>query len=188
MKCRSVFISLPRCLSAGSLGLIWKLNNSIRLMLLLFSGSVASDSLHPCGLQHARLPLHYLPEFVQTHAHWVNDAISTISSSLPPSPLALHLFQHQGLFPMSWLFASRGQSNGVSASATVLPVTIQGWFPWGQLSYTITESNPILIMTWKASKLRDLLGQGLATLFWKLVDWDDGELVSPRLEFRLPLS
>ena len=69
MKCRSVFISLPRCLSAGNLGLIWKLNNSIRLMLLLFSGSVASDSLHPRGLQHTRLPLHYLPEFVQTHAH-----------------------------------------------------------------------------------------------------------------------
>ena len=44
--------------------------------LFLFSPSVLSDSLRPNGLQHARLPCpHYLPELVQTHVHWVNDAI-----------------------------------------------------------------------------------------------------------------
>ena len=98
MKCKSVFISLPRSLGAGSLGLIWKLNNSIRLMLLLFSGLVASDSLHPRGLQHARLPLHYLPEFVQTHAHRVNAAISTISPSLAPFSSCLPSFPASGSF------------------------------------------------------------------------------------------
>ena len=40
---------------------------------------------------------------------------------LHPSPLAFHLFQRQGLFPMSWLFISGGQSTGASASASVLP-------------------------------------------------------------------
>ena len=40
-------------------------------------------------------------------------------------------FPASGLLPMSWLFASGGQSIGVSASASVLPVTIQGWFPLG---------------------------------------------------------
>ena len=42
-----------------------------------------------------------------------------------PSPPALHLSQHQGLFPVSWLFASGGQSIGASASASVLPMNIQ---------------------------------------------------------------
>ena len=41
--------------------------------------------------------LHYLPEFAQTHVHWVSDAIQP-SHPLPPSPFALNLFQHQGLF------------------------------------------------------------------------------------------
>ena len=50
---------------------------------------------------------------------------------LPPSPPALNLSQHQGLFLMSWLFASGGQSIGTSASASVLPMNIQGWFPLG---------------------------------------------------------
>ena len=47
----------------------------------------------------------------------------------PPSPLALNL--SQGSFPMNQPFASGGQSIGVSASASVLPMNIQGWFPLG---------------------------------------------------------
>ena len=55
----------------------------------------------------------------------------------PPSTPALNISQHQGLFqwvesfPVSWLFASGSQSNGASASTSVLPVNIQGWFPLG---------------------------------------------------------
>ena len=45
-----------------------------------------------------------------------------------PFPLAFNLSQHQS-FPMSWLFASGGQSIAASASASVLPMNIQGWFP-----------------------------------------------------------
>ena len=44
--------------------------------------------------------LHSLPELAQTHVHWVDDAIQQSHPLLPPSPLALNLFQHQGLFQL----------------------------------------------------------------------------------------
>ena len=72
--------------------------------------------------------LHYLTKLVQTHFHWVSDSIQPshrLSSSSPP---AFNLFQHQG-FLMSQLFTSGGQRTGVSPSASVLPMIIQGWFP-----------------------------------------------------------
>ena len=81
--------------------------------------------------------LHYLPEFAQTNVHWVSDAIQLFHPPLPPSPLVLNLSQHLGLFqrvgsfPKSWLFASGGQNIGASASASVLPMNTQGWFPLG---------------------------------------------------------
>ena len=74
--------------------------------------------------------LHYLPEFAQTHVQWVGDAIQPSHPLLPPSPPALSLSQNQS-FPMSWLFVSGGQSIGASASASVLPMNIQDWFPLG---------------------------------------------------------
>ena len=76
--------------------------------------------------------LHYLLEFVQTHARWVSDAIQPSHPLSPPSPPALNLSQHRG-FPVSQLSTSGGQSTGASASASVLPVNIQGWFPLGWL-------------------------------------------------------
>ena len=75
--------------------------------------------------------LHCLLEFAQTHVHWVGDAIQPSYPLSSPSPPALNLSQHQGFFPMSWLSSSGGQSIGVSASASVLPMNIQGWFPLG---------------------------------------------------------
>ena len=74
---------------------------------------------------------HQLPEFAQTHVHWVGDAIQPSHPLPSPSPPAFNLSQHQGLFPMSWFFPSRGQSIGVSASTSVLPVNIPDWFPLG---------------------------------------------------------
>ena len=76
--------------------------------------------------------LHYLLELAQTHVHWVSDAIQPsrpLSSS--PSPSAFNLAQHQDFFLMSQVFASDGQSIGVSASASVLLMNIQGWFALG---------------------------------------------------------
>ena len=55
----------------------------------------------------------------------------TISSSVIPFYSRLWSFPASGSFPMSQLFASGGQSIGVSASASVLPMNIQDWFPLG---------------------------------------------------------
>ena len=75
------------------------------------------------------LPVHHqLPELSQTHVHQVSDATQPSHPLSSPSPLAFILSQHQGLF-MSQFFASDGQSIGVSASASVLPMNIQDWFP-----------------------------------------------------------
>ena len=73
---------------------------------------------------------HHLPEFAQVHVRfiwWCHPGIS-------PSVALFFCFQSfpaSGSFPMSQLFLSGGQSIGVSASASVLPVSIQGWFPLG---------------------------------------------------------
>ena len=74
--------------------------------------------------------LHYLPEFAQTHVLWVCDAIQPSHLLSPPSP-ALNHSQHPGSFPVSRFFKSDGQNTGASASATVLPMNIQNWFPLG---------------------------------------------------------
>ena len=85
-----------------------------------------------CDLMDSRTPrfpvLHHLPELAQTHVHWVSDVI------LPSHPVipffsCLQSYPASGYFLMSWLFASGGQSLGVSVSASVLPVSIQDWFP-----------------------------------------------------------
>ena len=68
-----------------------------------------------------------LPEFAQTHVHWVDDTIQPSHSLFPPSP-ALNLSQHQGLF--QWVTLG-GRSIGATASASVLPVNINSLFPLG---------------------------------------------------------
>ena len=97
------------------------LNNPTEISSVQFSRSVVANSLRSRGLQHARLscPSPKLPELAQTHVHRVSDAI--------PFSSCLQSFQASGSFPLSWLFASGGQSIG--ASASVLPMTIQGSFP-----------------------------------------------------------
>ena len=83
---------------------------------------------------------HQLPELTQTHVHWVGDAIQPSHPLSSPSPSAFSLSQHQGLFQMSQLFASGGQSSRVSASASVLPMNIQDWFPLGLTGWLPLQS------------------------------------------------
>ena len=83
--------------------------------LLLFSCYVMSDSLRPQALQHAGFPvLHYLPEFTQTHVHWVDDAIQPSHPLLSPSSPAFNLSQLRIFsnvsvlhirWPMYWRFS-----------------------------------------------------------------------------------
>ena len=77
----------------------WFLPEFLNCSSVLFSCSLVSDSLRPHELQHSRLPVHHqLLEFTQTHIHWVSDAIQSSHSLSSPSPPALNLSQHQGLF------------------------------------------------------------------------------------------
>ena len=87
----------------------------------------------PYGLQHTRPPCpSAIPEFTQTHVHWVSDAIQPSHSLSSPSPSAFNLSQHQGFFLVSQFFVSGGQSTGVSASKSALSMNIQDfrmyWF------------------------------------------------------------
>ena len=99
------------------------------------SCSVVSDSLWCHGLHHAR-PLCPSP----TPAVYSNSCPlswwwhPTISSSVVPFSSCLQCFPASGSFPMSQLFASGGQRIGVSASASVLSMNIQDWFPLGLTS------------------------------------------------------
>jgi len=74
--------------------------------------------------------LHHLPQLAQTHVHWVGDAIKPFHPLSSPSPPAFNL-SASGSFLISRLFASGSQSIGASALASVFPMNIQGWFPWG---------------------------------------------------------
>ena len=76
------------------------------------------------------LDLHYLPEFAQTHVHWVNDAIQP-SHPVTPFSFCLQSFPASGSFPVNQLFTSGSQSIGTSASASDLLMNIQCWLPLG---------------------------------------------------------
>ena len=80
--------------------------------------------------------LHYLPESIQIHVHWVGDAVYlTISSSVAFFSFCFQSFPASGSFLMSQFFTSGGQSIGASASASVLPMNIQDWFSLGLTRY-----------------------------------------------------
>ena len=98
----------------------------------MYCCSVAQSCLILCDPMDCSTPgfpvHHQLPKLAQTHVHWVGDAIS--SSAIPSSSCFLS-FPASGSFPVRQLFASGGQSIGASASASVLPMNIQCWFPLG---------------------------------------------------------
>ena len=100
--------------------------------LLLFNCSIVSNSLQPHGLQHTRLPCPSLSPRVCSNScllsRWCHSAVSF---SVIPFSSCPQSFPVSGSFQMSWLLTSSGRSIGVSASASVLPMNIQDWFPLG---------------------------------------------------------
>ena len=74
---------------------------------------------------------HQLPGFTQTHVRWAGDAIQPSHPLSSPSSSLLQSFLASGSFQMSQFYTSGGQSIEVSASASVLPMNIQDWFPLG---------------------------------------------------------
>ena len=103
--------------------------------LMLFSPSVVSDSLQPHGLQHARLPCPSLSPWACSDSWpmswWCHPAISSSVTPFYSCPQSFMSRRPWSSFPVSQRFASGGQSIGASASASVLPVSFQGWFPLG---------------------------------------------------------
>ena len=82
-------------------------------------------------LQHTTLPCPSLPPGVCSNSCALSQwCYLTILSSVTPLSSCPQSFSALGSFPVSWFFASGGQSIGASASASVLPVNIQGWFPF----------------------------------------------------------
>ena len=116
--------------------------------------SVVSNSLRPPGLQLTRFPcLSPSPRVCSSSrllSQWCHPTISfsvILFSSCPQS------FPASGSFPMSQFLASAGQSIGVSASASVLPMNIQCWFPLGLTGWI------------------SLLSKGLSRVFSKTTVW-----------------
>ena len=107
-----------------------------------FSHSVMSNSLRPQGLQHTRPPCPSPTPGVYSNScplsQWCHP---TISSSVAPFFSCLQSFPASGSFQMSQFFPSGGQSTGVSASAPVLPMNIQDWFPLGWTGWISLQSN-----------------------------------------------
>ena len=96
-----------------------------------FSRSVVSDSLWPHGLQYIRLPCPSpTPRACSNSSPSSRWCHPTIPSPVIPF-FCLQSFPASGAFLSSQFFASGGQCIGVSASASVLPVKIQDWFPLG---------------------------------------------------------
>ena len=119
--------------------------------MLLFSCPVVSHYNMP------GLPVpHHLPEFAQVHVQGIGNAFQSSHPLLPSSPSAFNLSQHQGLF--QWVHCSPtslvgDQSIGGSASASVLPMSIQGWFPL------------------RLTGLISLLSEGLSRIFSNTTVW-----------------
>ena len=106
-----------------------------------FSCSVVSNSLRPHGLQHARLPCPSPTPGVYSNScplsWWCHP---TTSSSVIPFSSHLQSFPALGCSPMSYFFASGGQSIGVSDSASVLPMNIQDWSSLGWTGWISLQS------------------------------------------------
>ena len=103
--------------------------------------SVMSDSLQPRELQHTRLPCPSLSPWVCSNWRPLSQRCHpTISSSVASFSSCSQSFSASGSFPVSQLFTSGGRSTGASASAPVLPMTTQGWFPLGLIGLISLQS------------------------------------------------
>ena len=121
---------------------LWKdIQYHISFSSVQFSCSVVSNSLWPHRLQHARLPCPSTTPGVYSNScplsWWCHP---TISSSVVPFSSHPQSFPASGSFPMSQFFASGGESIEVSASASVLPMNIQDWFPLGLTGWISLQS------------------------------------------------
>ena len=123
--------------------IIWKGGNLGRRSVQFNSVAQSCPTLcDPMNLSTPGLPVHHqLPESTQTYVHRVSDAIQPSYPLSSPSPPALNLSQHQGLF--KWVSSSHqvAISIGVSASTSVLPMNTQDWSSLGWTGWISLQSN-----------------------------------------------
>ena len=128
--------------STQSKALAWSIKQK-RLIFssVQFSRLVISDSLRPHEPQHTRPPCPSPTPSVHPNpcpsSQWCHP---TISSSVVPFSSCPQLFPASGSFQMSQLFTSGGQSSGVSALASVLPMNTQDWSPLGWTGWISLQS------------------------------------------------
>ena len=147
-KTQKVYFLVPRAkwvLSVSWLYINWQCYSRIWILSSVqFSRSVVSDSLQPHESQHARPPCPSPTPGVYPNScpsrRWCHPAIS---SSVIPFSFWPQSLPASGSFPMSQLFAWSGQSIGVSASASVLPVNVQGWFPLGLTGFSLLQHHSL---------------------------------------------
>ena len=117
-------------------GLVSSLHEKARADSVQFSSSVMSNSLQHRGQKHTRLPCPSPTPGACSNSYplsqWCNP---NISSSVTPFSSCLQSFPASGSFQLSQFFSSGGQSIGVSASASVLPMNIQYRFPLGLMGW-----------------------------------------------------
>ena len=111
---------------------IWKFSVHIVLKPCCTVTQLCPTLFSPMDCSTLGLPVpHYLPEFAQTHVHWINGAFQTFRPLPFPFSSCLQSFPASGFIPMSWLFESGGQSTEASVSASVLLMIIQACFLLG---------------------------------------------------------
>ena len=131
-----------------------------------FCYSVLSNYLWPHRLQHARLP-HPL---LTPGAYWNSRPLlwwchPTISSSVVPFSSHLQSFPASGSFPMSQFFTSGGQSIELSASAWVLPMNIQDWFPLGWTGLISLQSKGLSRVFSNTTEFKSINSSALSFLY-----------------------
>ena len=144
-------------------------SNSVtwELFSVQFSHSVVSNSLWPHGLQHARLPCPSPTPGACSNSCPLNRwCHPTISSSVNPFSSHLQSCPASESFPMSQFFTPGGQSTGVSASASVLPMNIQDWFPLGWTGW--------ISLDWPPFNRRGDSSLGRSSDSWSSQCWNRG--------------
>ena len=142
-----------------------------KAQFIQFSCSVMSNSLWPHGLQHARLPYPSPAPGACSNLCPSSQWWNSISFSVVPFSSCLQSFPASGSFPMSQLFSSSGQSIGASASASVLPMNIQDWFPLGLTDLTSLQSKGLSRVSSNTTVQKSSIRLALLFYLFKLGNW-----------------
>ena len=150
--------------------------------------SCPTDSLRSHELQHARLLCTSLSPWAWSNScqlsQWCHPTVSSSVTTLSSCPQS---FSATGSFPVSQLFASDGQSIEVSASASVLPMNIWGWFPLG-LTGLISLLSKRFLRVFSSTTIQKFLFWETQPSLWSknrfermILGWDSCSAVSSNL-------